>query len=253
MSDEAPQAAPDEAESDEGAPPVLDVRRMGRTEYSECYELQKTLVQARLEGRCGDSLILTEHEPVVTVGRGTDRASVAGVKVPVVEIERGGEATYHGPGQLVAYPLLQLPEGRRDLHRYLRDLEEVVIGLLGELEITGRREDGYTGVWVGDRKICSIGVAVKRWVTFHGLALNLHTDLQAFQGFQPCGLAPDVMTRLADHAELPPTNLLGEVLLVKHFCRVFGYRLPDPVPLASTPDDGGCGGDGRFPTLPILG
>ncbi|MFT5289243.1 MAG: lipoyl(octanoyl) transferase [Planctomycetota bacterium] len=238
---------------DQDALPLIDVRRMGRTDYEECYALQKTLVDARVDGSMGDALILTEHDAVVTVGRGTDRASVAGVQVPVVEIERGGEATYHGPGQLVVYPILALPEGRRDLHRYLRDLEEVVIGVLAEVQVEGRRVDGYTGVWVGDRKICSIGVAVRRWVTFHGLALNLHTDLAAFQSFQPCGLAPDVMTRLSDHAELPPTNLLGEVLLVKHFCRVFGYRLPDPTPLISPPEGGGTCGGGKFPDLPILG
>ena len=237
----------------EDALPLLDVRRMGRTDYGECYELQKKLVDARVEGDMGDALILTEHDAVVTVGRGTDRASVAAVRVPVVEIERGGEATYHGPGQLVAYPILALPEGRRDLHRYLRDLEEVVIGVLAEVQVEGRRVEGYTGVWVGERKICSIGVAVRRWVTFHGLALNLHTDLAAFQTFQPCGLAPDVMTRLSDHAELPPTNLLGEVLLVKHFCRVFGYRLPEPAPLISPPEGGGTCGGGQFPDLPILG
>jgi len=213
--------------------PVLDVRRLGRTDYEECRALQLSLVEARVEGRSGDALILTEHDAVVTIGRGSDR-----------------EATYHGPGQLVAYPILRLSEGRRDLHRYLRDLEEVVIGVLAELEVGGRRKDGYTGVWVGERKTCSIGVAVKRWVTYHGLALNLHTDLEAFRAFQPCGLDPAVMTRLADHAELPPTNLLGEVLLVKHFCRVFGFRLPDPAPLATPPEDGGPGG---LPSLPILG
>ena len=233
--------------------PLLEVRRLGRTQYEDCYQLQQELVQARADGRLGDVLVLTEHEPVVTVGRGGDRAHVAGVGVPVVEVERGGEATYHGPGQLVAYPILRLEGGRRDLHRYLRDLEEVVLGVLGEVGVQGRRVEGYTGVWVGEQKICSIGVAVKRWTTFHGLALNLHTDLGAFGGFQPCGLDPEVMTRLADHADLPPTNLLGEVLLVKHFCRVFGYRLPPPAPLAEPAHPTGSCGAGGFGDLPILG
>ncbi len=222
----------------------LDVRRLGRTEYGAAYGLQKELVAARIEGRILDTLVLTEHEPVITTGRGTPQDAGLGLELPVFEIERGGEATYHGPGQLVAYPVLELPEGRRDLHRYLRDLEEVVIGLLGEFELEGLRRGGLTGVWLGDKKICSIGVAVRRWVTYHGLAVNLHTDLAAFRGFRPCGLDADVMTRLADHVQLPPTNLLGEVLLVKHFCRVFGFELPEPQP-PSTPE-------GSFPELPLL-
>ena len=231
------------------ARPVLDVRRLGRTRYEDAHRLQLELVDARAEGRTGDVLVLTEHEPVVTLGRGTPAGAVAGLDVPVVEIERGGEATYHGPGQLVAYPILLLPEGRRDLHRYLRDLEEVVIGVLAELEVTGTRREGLTGVWIGERKVCSVGVAVRRWVTYHGLALNLHTDLSSFRGFRPCGLGPEVMTRLADHAPLPPTNLLGEVLLVKHFCRVFGHELP--APRSPEPGPEGLAGPG-FRPLPVL-
>jgi len=230
------------------ARPVLDVRRLGRTRYEDAHELQIQLVEARADERIGDVLLLTEHEPVVTLGRGTPPGSVGELGIPVVETERGGEATYHGPGQLVAYPILRLPEGRRDLHRYLRDLEEVVIGVLAELDVTGTRRPGATGVWIGEKKVCSIGVAVRRWVTWHGLALNLHTDLAAFAGFRPCGFDPGVMTRLADHAELPPTNLLGEVLLVKHVCRVFDYDLP---PAPGGADQAGLGGGGYRP-LPVL-
>ena len=102
-------------------PGLVDVRRLGRTSYADAYSLQKELVEARIEGRTGEVLMLTEHEPVVTVGRGTPEGATAGVPHPVIEVERGGEATYHGPGQLVAYPILALPEDRRDLHRYLRD------------------------------------------------------------------------------------------------------------------------------------
>ena len=223
----------------------LDVRRLGRTRYEDAYELQKGLVEERSGDEIGDVLLLTEHEPVVTLGRGTP----AGVEVdlPVVEVERGGEATYHGPGQLVAYPILKLPEGRRDLHRYLRDLEQVVIDVLSEFELEGSRRENLTGVWLGDKKIASIGVAVRRWVTYHGFALNLHTDLGAFRTFRPCGLDPEVMTRLADHVELPPTNMLSEVLVVKHFCRVFELELPPPEPPA-LPDSPGPG----FMPLPIL-
>lgn len=223
---------------------ILDVRRLGRTDYKECWQLQKELVEARAEGRSDDVLILTEHDPVVTVGRGTPDEDVPEVEHPIVEIERGGEATYHGPGQLVAYPIIELPEGRRDLHRYLRDLEEVVIGVLGEFGLNAERSPGLTGVWIEGKKICSIGIAVRRWVTYHGLALNLHNAPETFAGFKPCGLDSGIMTRLADHTDLPPTNLLGEVLLVKHFCRVFDCELPPPV--TPTVDEGG------FPILPLL-
>ena len=230
----------------------LEVRRWGRTRYAEAHALQEELLAKRIEDELGDLLILTEHEPVITIGRGTpaeEQRALAGTGIEVVEVERGGEATYHGPGQLVAYPILKLDESRRDLHRYLRDLEEVVIGVLAELDLEGTRRPGLTGVWIGPRKVCSIGVAVRRWVTWHGLALNLHTDLAPFRRFHPCGLSPDVMTRVADHVELPPTNLLGEVLLVKHFCRVFGHELPPVAPLApGEPEPAGPG----FRPLPVL-
>ena len=227
------------------AVPLLEVRRLGRTDYADAHALQRDLVDARVAGTIGDTLVLTEHEPVVTVGRGTSREEAAGAGLPIFEIERGGEATYHGPGQVVAYPILELPETRRDLHRYLRDLEQVVIGVLAEFDVEGRRVDGLTGVWVGDLKIASIGVAVRRWVTWHGLALNVHTDLQAFRGFRPCGLEADVMTRLADHAELPPGNMLVEVLVVKHLCEVFGLELPPPPP---PPEPA----PGSWPELPLF-
>ena len=227
--------------------PVLDVRRIGRTAYGEAHALQQELLDARIAGRIADTLVLTEHHPVITMGRGPRPAGLESLTIPVVEVERGGEATFHGPGQLVAYPILELREDRRDLHRYLRDLEEVVIRVLAELEVKSSRREGLTGVWIGDRKVCSIGVAVRRWVTWHGLALNVHTDPAAFAGFRPCGLEPDVMTRLADHADLPPTTLLAEVLLVKHLCGVFGYELPPPA--TPTPPLAGPGG---FPELPVL-
>lgn len=239
--------------SSTGDLPQLDVQRIGRSAYADAHRLQLELLEARIAGSVGDTLVLTEHHPVVTVGRGAGppdaalRAAMAAVAVEVIEVERGGEATYHGPGQLVAYPILALPDGRRDLHRYLRDLEEVVIRVLAELDVEGTRRPGLTGVWIADRKVCSIGVAVRRWVTWHGLALNVHTDLSAFAGFRPCGLEPQVMTRLADHAELPPTTLLAEVLVVKHLCGVLGYELPPP---ASPPPPADPGGLPQLPLLP---
>lgn len=230
---------------------ALEVRRLGRTRYEDAHAVQQEVLAARIAEECGDVLLLTEHEPVITVGRGTPAEELRALGltgIPVVEVERGGEATYHGPGQLVAYPILALPEGRRDLHRYLRDLEEVVIAVLAELALAGTRRPGLTGVWIGTQKVCSIGVAVRRWVTWHGLALNLHTDLAPFRRFHPCGLSSDVMTRVADHVELPPTTLLGEVLVVKHLCRVFELELPPMPPLAAPSGPEGPG----FRPLPVL-
>ena len=205
--------------------PLLEVRRLSRVQYRVAHELQQALVEARIEERISDQLLLTEHDPVITVGRGGEAMPAELGGVPVLSVERGGDATYHGPGQLVAYPIVRLDSEHRDLHRYLRDLEEVVIRMLAEFSVAGTRKHGLTGVWVGDKKICSIGVAVRRWVAWHGFALNLRTDLGVFRSFRPCGLDPEVMTRLADHAELPPGNLLLEELAVKHFCAVFGHVL----------------------------
>ena len=216
---------------------VLEVRRLQRTSFEVVHELQRELVEQRLRGEIGDVLLLVEHEPVITIGRGTDRADVAQARLPIVEVERGGEATYHGPGQLVAYPILLLPEGRRDLHRYLRDLEEVVLRVLAEFDVTGTRRPGLTGVWIGERKVCSIGVSVRRWVTWHGLALNLDADLEHFAQFRPCGLDAAVMANVREFVELPPTRLLYEVLVVKHLCEVFGLELP-PIPPPPPPPPG---------------
>jgi lipoyl(octanoyl) transferase len=227
------------------AAPLLDVRRLGRMDYASAHSAQEEVLAQRIADEVPDTLLLVEHDPIITLGRGTPSEDLPQANVPVIEVERGGEATYHGPGQVVAYPILALPEDRRDLHRYLRDLEQVVIGVLAELDIEGRREEGLTGVWVGDLKIASIGVAVRRWVTWHGLALNVHTDLGAFGGFSPCGLDPKVMTRMADHADMPPGTTLVEVLLVKHVCEVFGFELPPPPPLAEPPP-------GSCPDLPIF-
>lgn len=180
-----------------GAASTLEVIDLGRLSYADALALQEERLVRRIAGEVGDAVLFVEHDPVVTRGRRSPEGDTADVPFPVVTIGRGGEATYHGPGQLVAYPILALPEGRRDLHRYLRDLEEAVIEAIGALGVIGRREEGKTGVWVGERKICSIGVAVRRWVTWHGLALNVTTDLEAFRSFSPCGLSPEVMTNLA--------------------------------------------------------
>jgi lipoyl(octanoyl) transferase len=158
------------------------------------------MVAERQRGERRDALVLVEHPHVITVGRtrGALAHILAAGEVDVVEVERGGDVTYHGPGQIVAYPILLLGEGERDLHRFLRNLEEAMIRTLARWDIAGDREPGKTGVWIaGRRKIASIGIACRRWVTFHGLALNVTTDLTYFARIQPCGFDAAVMTSMA--------------------------------------------------------
>lgn len=201
--------------------------------YRAAWALQKELVAARLAGEAPDTLLLVEHEPVITVGRGAKGSYLAsgvwrvppqpgdsadacfvalpgGARAEVIDVERGGQATYHGPGQLVAYPIVHLREGRRDLHAFLRALEQAVIDTLAELGLAAGRKPGATGVWIdGERKICSIGVAASRWVTYHGLALNVDPDLSHFAAINPCGFDATVMTSLA--RELPGVVRDGRV------------------------------------------
>ncbi len=168
---------------------------LGRTDYSACWDLQRELCDARLGGRIGDTILLTEHDHVYTIGRGGSEGHLlAGPeelerrKISLVFNDRGGDITYHGPGQLVAYPILDLHGYYLDLHRYLRDLEEVVIRLLAGYGISADRVPGYTGVWVRGEKICAIGIKSKKWVTMHGFALNVATDLRLFDRIIPCGI-----------------------------------------------------------------
>lgn len=195
---------------------VLEVMDLGRRPYGEVLDLQRELRLARLDGsRPHDMLLLVEHDPVYTLGRGTRASSLpvapdllraAGAEV--VEIERGGDVTWHGPGQLVGYPIIHLSKHREDLHWYLRTLEDAVIRALGYFGVPGERNLGKTGVWVCGRKIASLGIHVKQWVTLHGFALNVHPDLGWFDRIVPCGLDGVTMTSLArelrrdDHAAL---------------------------------------------------
>jgi lipoyl(octanoyl) transferase len=176
---------------------------LGLAPYREVRERQLAEVARRQAGLGDDVLLLVEHPEVITVGRKREALDnvLAPGAVEVVEIERGGDATYHGPGQLVAYPIVLLREGERDLHRFLRNLEAAVIAALGRLGLAADREPEKTGVWLGPaearRKICSLGIACRRWVTFHGLALNVTTDLSRFATINPCGFEATVMTSVA--------------------------------------------------------
>lgn len=176
----------------------LEVRYLGRQPYAETLALQRDLAERRgAEPDSPDTLLIVEHDPVFTLGRkrtSADNVLDAG-DTPVVQVERGGDVTWHGPGQLVAYPIMALAPDERDVHEVLRRLESAIIELLDALGLQGQRRERFTGVWVDHKKVASIGIAVTaQWVTLHGVALNVSCTLEGFGRINPCGLASDVMT-----------------------------------------------------------
>jgi lipoyl(octanoyl) transferase len=207
---------------------------LGRRRYGCVLELQRQLCRQRMSGElASDLLLLVEHEPVVTLGRGTRASSLpvpaAGLAAEgfeVFDVERGGDVTLHAPGQLVGYPILDLTGWRRDLHWYLRQLEEVLIRGLDAVGVPAGRDPGRTGVWTGGRKIASIGIHVKQWVTFHGFALNVTTDLSHFDLIVPCGLAGVTMTSVArEHPGLGEPWTATRAAVISAFALVFEREL----------------------------
>jgi lipoyl(octanoyl) transferase len=208
----------------------LVVRRLGRIGYAEGVERQKALVQARQAGDIDDTLLFVEHPAVITLGvktRGNfaniraDAAALAAQGVEVHDTGRGGDVTFHGPGQLVGYPIVDLKPDRQDVHRYVRDLEEVLIRTAADFGLEAGRIKGYSGAWVGDRKLAAIGVRISRWVTSHGFALNVTTDLAGFDLIVPCGITDRGVTSLSAllGREVPMPEV--EAAVVKHFGAVF--------------------------------
>lgn len=203
---------------------------LARTGYLEALELQRRLAGARISGALQeDVLLLVEHPSVVTLGRSTKmrnlttpRSFLNSLGVEVHEVERGGDVTYHGPGQLVGYPILDLQHHTQDLHWYLRQVEEVLIRACAVHGLESERSEGFTGVWTGGRKLASIGVHSKSWVTWHGFALNVCTDLSYFDLIVPCGIADVSMTSLARELgdRSPGTELFADTVLGA-FCDVF--------------------------------
>lgn len=182
----------------------LAIHRLGLVPYAEALALQERLVEARLAGETGDVLLLLEHPPVVTLGRGAKREHLRFSEdllrargVEVFESGRGGDVTYHGPGQLVGYPILDLAPDRQDVRRYVADLEEVMLRITATYGLVGKRIAGLNGAWIGDRKIGAVGVRIRRWVTMHGFALNVTTDLRAYEAIVPCGIPDKDVTSLA--------------------------------------------------------
>jgi len=217
----------------------LQVLDLGKVPYGKAWGFQKALAESRRRGEIGDSLVFVEHPPVLTLGRSwkqqnvlADTLALTEKGVEVYEVERGGDVTYHGPGQVVGYPIVNLADRGRDLHRYLRDLEEVIIRVVGSYGLEAGRKEGLTGVWVGEEKVCAFGVAVRSWVTYHGFALNVNTDLSYFSLINPCGIQDKGVTSLA--------KLLGywvdpeevKAKIAESFANVLGYSREEAAALA---------------------
>ena len=213
----------------------LGVVALGRMPYGPALELQRDLARRRIAREIPrDLLLLVEHPPVITLGRGSQAAHLPTPReflnakgIEVFEIERGGDVTFHGPGQLVGYPIMDLTEHRPDLHWFLRQLEQALILALEPLGITGERRAGYTGVWTGGRKLASIGVHVRQWVTWHGFALNVTTDLSYFDLIVPCGIPDVTMTSVQrELGERAPRDLWNRITdnVILGFAEAFGFQ-----------------------------
>ncbi len=200
----------------------------GRTRYREAFDRQLERVRQRIAGEVPDALIYNEHEPVYTIGarKGAEAHLIWQAEqlekqgIEVVRTNRGGDITYHGPGQIVGYPIIDLRR-TRDLHAYLRDLEEVLICTVGDFGIAAGRRDGMTGIWAGSRKLAAIGVAVKQWVTYHGFALNLDPDLAHFGGIVPCGITNGAVSSMAAELDSTPSRAEVTARLTEHFWEHF--------------------------------
>jgi lipoate-protein ligase B len=212
--------------------PVCEVFRLGRQPYRQAWELQRELVEKRKARQARDVLLLLEHPPVITLGRNaraehllSGPESLQREGIEVVETDRGGDVTFHGPGQLVGYPILDLAEIRKDVAWYVRMLEHALIQTVRDFGLKAEARKGLTGVWIGRAKIASIGVHISRWVTSHGFALNVATDLRGFQHIVPCGIAGCEVTSLTELLGGPVDCVVVEELLVQHFGESLGLSM----------------------------
>jgi len=202
--------------------------RLGTVDYAEAHRLQKDLQAKRIAGEIGDMVLLLEHAPVLTLGRSAKeqhvlapRAVLEARGIAVHEVGRGGDVTYHGPGQLVAYPIIDLKPDRKDVRKYVWSLEETMIRTCRDFGLSAMRVQGLNGAWTDDRKIGAVGVRISRWVTMHGLALNVNSDLSYFELIVPCGIPDKTVTSLS--AELGRTVYIDDVIdpLVRHFAGLY--------------------------------
>lgn len=205
---------------------------LGLTKYNKIWQIQKSIVKSRIQSQIPDCLLITEHQPVITLGRGTDKNNLLVSTdvlekngIDICEIERGGDITFHGPGQTVLYPIIDLKNRGSDVRKYLRDLEQFAISAFSELGLQASTKEGLTGIWINDHKVGAIGVAVSRWITYHGIAINVNVDLDYFKYINPCGITNYPVGSLSQFlTEDISVNVVND-LLVKHFAEVFGYNI----------------------------
>jgi lipoate-protein ligase B len=219
---------------------VVTVAELGVVEYDDALAMQSAMLAARIDGSIGDTLLMMEHPHVFTLGRGADeRFIVANTEgVPIRRVSRGGEVTYHGPGQLIGYPILKLEGRDRDVTKYLRNLESAMIDALAKFGIDAGRRDAMTGVWVGARKIASIGVGIRRWTTWHGFALNVSTDLSYFDSIVPCGIDGCRMTSVSEVTNRAVSVREFADVMRESFARVFSFSeiVSRPLHIQTTPE-----------------
>lgn len=219
---------------------TLAVYRLGRVSYADAHALQERLVDTRKEGRGEDVLLFLEHPKVITLGRAAKQANIllsdealAAQGYEVFATGRGGDVTFHGPGQLVAYPIVDLKPERQDVRRYVQDLEETMIRVCADFGLSAGRSEGKNGTWIGDRKVGAVGVRISRWVTMHGFALNVTTDLSLFGAIVPCGIPDRGVTSLERELGFAPNFEDVQTKAAKHFAALLGATSRD---VAGTPD-----------------
>ncbi len=198
---------------------------LGYMEYEKSLQIQKIIVDKRQTNALPDVLLTVEHPHIYTIGRRGKIEDIPQTTIPIVRVERGGTATYHGPGQLVAYPIVSLQKACLDVHQFVNMLEEVGILLLKDYKVNAERIEGKPGVWVNGKKIASIGLAIKNWITYHGIAINVNVDLRYFHGIKPCGFSPDIITSLNEI--LGRDISMNEVKrkFTQHFAKIFSVKL----------------------------
>jgi lipoyl(octanoyl) transferase len=210
---------------------ILNYCDLSIIDYQEAWELQKEILEMRVDEKISDVFFLLEHPHTYTLGKVADKRNLIGSqdylvqnKISVFDIDRGGDITYHGPGQIVGYPIIDLKKWKQDTHKYLRSLEEVIIETCADYGLNGIRDPKYTGVWIGDKKIAAIGIKVSRWVTMHGFAFNVNTDLDFFSGIIPCGIKDKGVTSLKNELSRPIDISEVKEKLVNNFKIIFEYE-----------------------------
>ena len=202
----------------------LNIIDLGLTEYQRALEIQKTLVKERLDNSTPDTLLLVEHPHVVTLGKQTSPNDVLNNSIPVVRIDRGGSATYHGPGQLIGYIIMDLRSKGISVPVLISKIHEIIILTLDELDIKAKREKDDTGVWIGQKKIASIGLSVRNWITYHGFSLNVNTDLEKFNTIRPCGHDSKIMTSVSSIKRKEYSKEVIQTKIIRNFSNVFEYN-----------------------------